>query len=165
LTQVPPWETWDWDVPDGTTGATLATTVEGSAADLLAAVAPLSAGALETPGTFDRWSGHDLLAHCAAWAEVCAKILTELEAGTLDLADYDRLPVGDAEDEGFNQHQVEELRDVPTDVLVRRIERARDQAADVLRRLDGDPPATLVLLTFGDHFDDHAAAFREAAHV
>ena len=165
MTQVPPWETWDWDVPDGTTAATLA--MRSSAAPPISSPRSLRCrrGPSTTPDTFDRWSGHDLLAHCAAWAEVCARILTELDAGTLDLADYDGLPVGDAEDDGLNQRQVDDLGDVPTDVLLRRIELARDQVADALRRLDGDPPATLVLLTFGDHFDDHAAAFRRAAHV
>jgi hypothetical protein len=163
LSEVPPWETWIWEVPEGTTAASLADTIEQSTADLLVALASLSPEALSAPGRFDRWSGHDLLAHCVAWAEVCARILGELVAGTLDLRNYRDLPVGDESEDDLNQRQVDELADVPTDVLVERLERAMDQAAEALRRFEGEPPTVLVLMTFGDHFDDHAAAFREAA--
>jgi Mycothiol maleylpyruvate isomerase N-terminal domain len=162
---IAPWDTWEVDVPVGTTAAGLAEEVERSTADLLAAIAPLSDEVLATPEAFDQWSGHDLLAHCLAWAEICAKVLGEMVAGTLDLEDYRELPVGDASEDSLNQRQVDELRDVPADELVRRIELARDRAADALRRLDRDPPATLVLLTFGVHFDEHAEAFRKAAGV
>ena len=162
---IAPWETWEGDVPAGMNAASLADEVERSTADLLGSIAPLSEEAMAAPETFDQWSGQDLLAHCLAWAEICAKILQEMAEGTLDLDDYRHLPVYDESEDGLNQRQVDELRDAPTDELVQRIERARDLAADALRRLEGDPPAMLVLLTFGVHLDDHADAFRKAAGV
>jgi hypothetical protein len=160
---IAPWETWEVDVPIGVTAASLADEVDRSTDELLAAIAPLSDDALAAPETFDRWSGHDVVAHCLAWAEICAKVLDEMRAETLDLDDYRHLPIDDESEEELNQRQVDELRDTPTHELVQRIERARDLASDALRRLVGDPPATLVLMTFGAHFDDHAEAFRKAA--
>ena len=162
---IAPWETWEFDVPAGTTAASLADEVERSTDDLLQAIAPLSDDALAVPATFDQWSGHDVLAHCLAWAEICAKVLEEMATETLDLDDYRDLPIDDQSEDELNQRQVDELRDIPTYELVRRIERARDLASDALRRLERDPPATLVLVTFGAHFDDHAEAFRAAAGI
>jgi Mycothiol maleylpyruvate isomerase N-terminal domain len=162
---IAPWETWEFDVPAGMTAASLANEVERSTNDLLAAIAPLPDDALAAPETFDQWSGHDVLAHCLAWAEICAKVLEEMVAETLDLDDYRHLPIYDESEDELNQRQVDDLRDTPTDELVQRIERARDLATDALRRLEGDPPATLVLVTFGVHFDDHAEAFRKAAGI
>jgi hypothetical protein len=46
--------------------------------------------------------------------------------------------------------------------MVPRLERARDVAAGALRRIEVDPPLMLVMLCFGAHFDEHAAALREA---
>ena len=63
MSQVAPWETWEWPVPPGTTSTSLAETVERTTADLLASIAPLSEEFLDTPGTFDRWSGRDVGLH------------------------------------------------------------------------------------------------------
>ena len=162
---IAPWETWTWDeVPVGMSAAALADEVERSTADLLVSIAPLSEESLAR-GAFDQWSGHDLFAHCLAWAEICAKALRETVSGTLDLDDYRHLPTYDESEDALNQQQVDELRDTPVDEMVRRLERARDEAADALRHLDGEPPTMLVHLTFGLHFDDHAQAFRKAAEV
>ena len=163
---IAPWETWTWDdVPVGMSAPALADEVERSTADLLVSIALLSEEALASPETFDQWSGHDLVAHCLAWAEICAKVLRETVAGTLNLEDYRHLPTYDASEDALNQQQVEELRDVSVDEMVRRLERARDEAADALRRYGGEPPAMLVHMTFGLHFDDHAGAFRKAAEA
>ena len=163
---IPPWETWTWDdVPADMTAASLADEVERSAAELLASIALLPEEKLAVPETFDHWSGHDVIAHCLAWAEICAKILQEIVAGTLNLDDYRHLPTHGESEADLNQQQVDELRGTPTDEMVQRLERARDTSADALRRFEGDPPVTLVMLTFGVHFDDHAEVFRKAAGV
>ena len=164
MSQVAPWETWEWEgIPDHATATNLADAVERSTAELLGSVVPLSDEALARPRMFDQWSGHDLLAHCLAWAEICAKILQELVAGTVNLDDYRHLPTDDESEDDLNQRQVDELRGTPTDEMVQRIERARDAAADALRRYAGDPPPALVLCTFGIHFEEHAQSFRKAA--
>jgi uncharacterized protein (TIGR03083 family) len=163
LSQVAPWETWEWPVPPGTTSTSLAETVERTTADLLASIAPLSEEFLDTPGTFDRWSGRDVIGHCVSWAEVSARILESLVSGTMELIAYRDLPVGEETGDELNQRQVDEIRGEPTDALTRRLRRAGDRAADALRRIDGDPPAILVLMTFGDHFDEHVQSFRKVA--
>jgi hypothetical protein len=164
--EIAPWDTWTWDdVPVGMSAAALADEVERSTADLLVSIAPLSEEALAAPGTFDRWSGHDLFAHCLAWAEICAKVIREIVSGTLNLDDYRHLPTYDESEEALNQRQIEDLRDTSVDEMVQRLERARDEAADALRHLEGQPPAMLVHMTFGLHFDDHAGAFARATEV
>lgn len=162
---IAPWDTWTWEIRDDVLAPPLADAVERSTADLLASIAPFSKEAFAAPGVFDRWSGHDLLAHCLSWAELCAKVLQEMVAGTLNLDDYRHLPMHDESEEDLNQRWVGALRDATTEEMIERLERARDLAADALRRLQGDPPVMLVHMTFGYHFDDHAEAFRKAAGV
>jgi mycothiol maleylpyruvate isomerase-like protein len=167
LSQVAPWDTWEWEwdtpAPTGMSASSIADEVERSTDDFVASVATLPEGGLAAPRTFDRWSGLDVLAHCLAWAEICAKILREMAAGTLDLDDYRDLPVDADPGDDLNQRQVDELRGTPRQEMVQRLERARDAAAGALRRLEGDPPVMLVMLSFGAHLDEHAAGFREAA--
>jgi hypothetical protein len=163
LSLVPPWETWQWPVPPGTTANTLADTIDRSTDDLLAAVAQVSEDTLGRPRRFDKWSARDVLAHCVAWSEVCARILHGLATDTIDVADYADLPVGEESGDELNERQVEDLQGVGTEVLLERLIAARDTAARSLRTLPGAAPAELVLLTFGDHLDEHASSFRELA--
>ena len=160
-----PWETWEWPVPPGTTSASLADTVERTTADLVASIAPLSEEFLGAPATFDRWSGRDVIGHCVSWAEVSARILESLADGTMELIAYRDLPIGEESGDELNERQVEEIRGEPTEALTRRLRRAGDRAVAALRRIEGDPPAVLVLMTFGDHFDEHVQAFRKSAGV
>jgi len=160
LSQVAPWDTWGYPVPPGTTAATLSEQAERETSALLAAIAALSVEQLERPGTFDKWSARDVVAHCVAWAEMCAQILGEIADGTLDLADYQALPVGDETGDELNEQQVMDLRGITTSELSSRLERAGRGAAQTLRGSEADPPAQLVLLTVGDHFAEHATDLR-----
>ncbi len=160
MSQVAPWDTWGYPVPPGTTAASLSEQAERETSALLAAIAALSDEQLERPGTFDKWSARDVVAHCVAWAEMCAQILREMTAGTLDLADYQALPVGDEAGDELNEQQVLDLRGALADELASRLERAGRGAAGTLRGFEADPPAQLVLMTIGDHFAEHTTDLR-----
>ena len=160
---VAPWDTWEWAVPPGTTGTTLAEQTVRESAALQAAVRSLSTIALDRPATFDRWSAHDVVAHCVAWAEICERVLQELSDGTIDLADYRELPVGEETGDELNERQVEQLRGVSVDMLLDRLDDAARKVAATLRGYPGSPPAELVLLTVGDHLAEHANDLRELA--
>jgi hypothetical protein len=163
LSDVPPWDTWGYPVPAGTTAATLADQADRETAALIAAINALPSGVLEQPGTFDKWSALDVVAHCLAWAEICARVLHEMHAGTLDLRNYADLPVGDATEDELNERQVAALRGGAPEELVARLENVARDCSTTLRALDVDPPAQLVLLTVGDHFAEHADDLRRLA--
>ena len=165
MTEVPAWDTWEWEVPVGTSATSLADLADRETTALLASIRALPTDALERPGTFDRWSARDVVAHCVAWAEICARVLLEMSADTLDLDEYDFLPVGEETGDELNEQQVEELRGETTDELVERLEGAGRGAATTLRGFGADAPAVLVLLTIGDHFAEHAKELRALAAV
>ncbi|HEX7247592.1 MAG TPA: maleylpyruvate isomerase N-terminal domain-containing protein [Actinomycetota bacterium] len=160
MNELAPWDTWEWDVPPGTTAETLAEQAERETTVMLAAARSLPLDVLERPGAFDKWSGRDVVAHCVAWAEICCRILGQLADGSIDLHEYRELPVGDETGDALNERQVEELRSVPIAELFARLDDAGRGVAGALRGSDVDPPAELVLLTVGDHLAEHAKDLR-----
>jgi hypothetical protein len=160
LSEIAPWETWEWHVPPGTTAETLAEQADRETAAMLTVVRSLPSDVLERPATFDKWSAHDVVAHCVVWAEICRRVLDEIGDGSIDLVDYRDLPVGEETGDELNERQVEDLRGIAVAELVARLDAAGHGTADVLRRSDADPPAELVLLTVGDHLAEHAKDLR-----
>jgi len=149
-----PWEAWEVEVPAGTTAADLADDVERVTEELVAAAETLSDETIRRPGTFDRWSAKDALAHCLAWSEICAQVVGEVDTGDFDGADYSDLD--DDEDE-LNERQVVELGDISVGELLQRLSLAGQGTAATLRTLEGDPQAALVFMTVIDHFCDHTS--------
>jgi hypothetical protein len=118
-------------------------------ANALAAVPPQRR---DVEGVVPGWSTHDLVWHCAYWADHAADVLERIHGGDPDPEDTD-LPEAEILARG---------RSMSWDEVIRKAEESRERVRAALSAFD-DPPE-LALRWFRDdtfdHYQEHAAQIR-----
>ena len=103
-------------------------------------------------GVVPGWSTHDLVWHCAFWADYAGQMLERIRGGDLDPDDFD----------GPESEILEAGRALTWDDVLKRADQARARVRSALTMFDDVPPKALEWFeddTFG-HYDEHGAQVR-----